>query len=66
MRRAHVPCLSLVVAFDDGEKLMESAERFGLGGVVSKRRGAPYRSGRSRDWLKIKTMARREANRERW
>jgi ATP-dependent DNA ligase len=26
----------------------------GLEGIVSKRRDAPYRSGRSRDWLKIK------------
>lgn len=35
-------------------------------GVVSKRRGAPYRSGTCRGWRKIKTTARREANRERW
>jgi bifunctional non-homologous end joining protein LigD len=26
----------------------------GLEGIVSKRLGAPYRSGQSRDWLKIK------------
>jgi hypothetical protein len=40
------------------------AEQRGLEGVVSKRRDAPYRSGR--DWPKIKTTAWREANRERW
>jgi ATP-dependent DNA ligase len=26
----------------------------GLEGIVSKRLSAPYRSGRSRDWLKVK------------
>ena len=35
-------------------------------GVVSKRRDAPYRSGACRGWRKLKTMAWREANRERW
>jgi ATP-dependent DNA ligase len=34
--------------------------------VVSKRRGSTYRSGDCRDWLKIKTTAWREANKERW
>jgi hypothetical protein len=28
--------------------------RMGLEGVVSKRLGAPYRSGQSRDWIKVK------------
>jgi bifunctional non-homologous end joining protein LigD len=26
----------------------------GLEGIVSKRKGSPYRSGRSPDWLKMK------------
>jgi Bacterial protein of unknown function (DUF924) len=39
------------------------AERYGLEGVVSKRRAAPYQSGESRDWLKVETAAFREANR---
>jgi bifunctional non-homologous end joining protein LigD len=64
--RAKVPCLHLVEAFDDGQALLEAAERHRLEGVVSKRRDAPYRSGESRDWRKIKTAAWREANRERW
>jgi bifunctional non-homologous end joining protein LigD len=64
--RSPVPCLHLVLQFDDGETLFASAERLGLEGVVSKRRQSPYRSGRSRDWLKVKTMAWREASRERW
>ena len=66
LRRARMPCLHLVEAFDDGQALLEVAERHGLEGVVSKRRDAPYRSGECRDWRKIKTQAWREANRERW
>jgi ATP-dependent DNA ligase len=28
----------------------------GLGGIVSKRLSAPYRSGPSRDWIKVKNL----------
>jgi ATP-dependent DNA ligase len=28
--------------------------KLGLEGIVSKRKGSPYRSGRSPDWLKVK------------
>jgi ATP-dependent DNA ligase len=28
--------------------------RVGLEGIVAKRRGRPYRSGRSPDWVKVK------------
>jgi bifunctional non-homologous end joining protein LigD len=34
--------------------------RRALEGIVSKRRGAPYRPGRGRDWLKVKCVAREE------
>ena len=61
-----VGCLHLVASFPDGAKLLASAERLGLEGVVSKRRSAPYRSGECRNWRKVKTAAWREANRERW
>ena len=61
-----VPCLYLVGAFVDGQALLEVAEQNGLEGVVSKRRDAPYRSGECRDWVKVKTVAWREANQERW
>ena len=64
--RADILCLHLVEAFDDGPALLTATERHGLEGVVSKRRDAPYRSGVSRDWVKVKTAAWREANRERW
>ena len=66
LRRAKVPCLHLVKAFDDGQELLEGAEHHGLEGVVSKRRDAPYRSGECRNWRKVKTTTWREANRERW
>lgn len=44
-----------------GAPLLERACRLGLEGVISKRRDAPYRSGRHRDWLKIKCGQRQEA-----
>jgi ATP-dependent DNA ligase len=64
--RSNVRCLHLVWGFDDGAKLLEAAERHGLEGIVSKRQVSAYRSGPSRDWVKVKTAAWREANRERW
>jgi ATP-dependent DNA ligase len=39
---------------EDGPTVFRHACRFGLEGIVSKRLTAPYRSGPSRDWLKIK------------
>ena len=64
--RSNVHCLHLVQGFDDGAKLLEAAERHGLEGIVSKRQASAYRSGPSRDWVKMKTAAWRAANRERW
>ena len=52
--RSEIPCLHLVQSFDDGSALLAAAERHGLEGIVSKRRGAPYRSGECRDWVKVK------------
>jgi hypothetical protein len=34
--------------------LFRHACKMGLEGIVSKRKGSPYRSGRSPDWLKMK------------
>jgi ATP-dependent DNA ligase len=39
---------------EDGALLFMHACRMGLEGIVSKRLSAPYRSGRSTDWLKVK------------
>jgi hypothetical protein len=46
--------LRLSESFDDGSKLLVAAERMHLEGIVSKRRDAPYRSGRMCDWIKVK------------
>lgn len=40
----------------DGAEFLASARRFGLEGIIAKRRISPYRSGRSGDWLKIKCI----------
>jgi bifunctional non-homologous end joining protein LigD len=66
LERFGCPAISLSEPFEDGLALLRVAEERGLEGVVSKRRDAPYRSGECRDWRKVKTLARREANRERW
>jgi bifunctional non-homologous end joining protein LigD len=39
---------------DDGATIFRHACRMGLEGIVSKKLSAPYRSGRSTEWLKIK------------
>jgi ATP-dependent DNA ligase len=41
----------------DGGTVFEHACKFGLEGIVSKRRDRPYEHGRSRAWLKIKNPA---------
>jgi bifunctional non-homologous end joining protein LigD len=54
-----------VIRFTDhvegkGRVFFERACELALEGVVSKRRDAPYRSGRSPDWLKTKCLDRQE------
>jgi len=39
---------------EDGEIVFRHACKLWLEGVVSKRKGSPYRCGRSPDWLKMK------------
>lgn len=47
--------------FKDGEALLVAAREQGVEGVIAKRSGSPYASGkRSRDWLKIKAHGRQE------
>jgi ATP-dependent DNA ligase len=43
-----------------------AAEKLGLEGIVSKRQDSFYRSGPTKEWLKVKTAAWRAANRDRW
>jgi bifunctional non-homologous end joining protein LigD len=44
----------------EGAEVFEEACRIGAEGMVSKQSGAPYRSGRSRSWLKVKCGMRQE------
>jgi bifunctional non-homologous end joining protein LigD len=66
LAQSDVPCLHLLRCFDDGAALFIAVQRHGLEGIVSKRKASAYRSGASRDWVKVKTATWREANRERW
>ncbi|HMR33644.1 MAG TPA: DNA ligase D [Geminicoccaceae bacterium] len=55
------PTLRYSEHFDeDGALILRHACRLSLEGVVSKRGDAPYRSGRSKDWLKSKCSQRQE------
>jgi bifunctional non-homologous end joining protein LigD len=47
-----------------GELVFRHACKLGLEGIVSKRLGSPYRSGRSPDWLKFKNPAAPAVKRE--
>jgi len=52
----------------DGPTVFTHACKMGLEGIVSKRKGSSYRSGRSPDWLKMKNAnapaVKREAEEE--
>lgn len=41
----------------DGARIFDHACKLGCEGIISKRADAPYRSGRSRDWIKVKSPA---------
>jgi bifunctional non-homologous end joining protein LigD len=45
---------------EDPAKLLESAGKVGLEGLIGKRKGSHYRSARSTDWVKLKTQLRQE------
>jgi bifunctional non-homologous end joining protein LigD len=44
----------------EGATFFEHISRLGLEGMVSKRKDAPYRSGRSKDWLKTRCVLSQE------
>jgi hypothetical protein len=57
VRRSHTG-ITLNEHYDgDGATIYKHACRFGCEGIVSKRLGYPYRSGRVNHWLKIKNPA---------
>jgi bifunctional non-homologous end joining protein LigD len=43
---------------EDGATVFEHACKLGLEGIVSKRKGSRYSTGRSPDWLKARTRTR--------
>jgi bifunctional non-homologous end joining protein LigD len=58
----------------DGDTVFRHACKLDLEGIVSKRKGSPYRSGRSPDWLKMKNTnapavkreAEEDCGKQRW
>jgi bifunctional non-homologous end joining protein LigD len=66
IERFDYPLVRFSETFDDAAALLRSCEAHQLEGIVIKRQDAPYRSGPQTSWVKIKTTAWREANRERW
>jgi bifunctional non-homologous end joining protein LigD len=54
---------------EDGATIFQQACKMGLEGIVSKRLSAPYRSGPSRDWIKVRnpdSPAMMRVREERW
>jgi bifunctional non-homologous end joining protein LigD len=49
---------------EPGDVVFRHARKLGLEGIVSKRLGSPYRSGRSRHWIKGKNPAAPAVKRE--
>ena len=49
---------------DPGDVVFRHACKMGLEGIVSKRLGSRYTSGRTRDWLKFKNPAAPAVKRE--
>jgi bifunctional non-homologous end joining protein LigD len=64
LKKSKVIRLRFSESFDDAEKLLATCEALGLEGIVSKKKEAPYRSGRG-DWIKVKTAIWREQNQHR-
>jgi bifunctional non-homologous end joining protein LigD len=57
LQRADANIIRLSDHFEiEGTKFFEHVSRLGLEGMISKRKDAPYRSGRSKDWLKSRCV----------
>jgi bifunctional non-homologous end joining protein LigD len=64
LRRPH-PGIAYNRHFDvEGSIVFHHACKLGCEGIVSKRLGSPYRSGRSADWIKVKNAAAPAVKRE--
>jgi ATP-dependent DNA ligase len=64
LRHAKVGMLLNEHIGEPGDVVFRHACKLGLEGIVSKRLGSPYRSGRSRDWIKMKNPAAPAVKRE--
>jgi bifunctional non-homologous end joining protein LigD len=64
LRKAH-PGIAFNRTFDvEGSTLFHHVCKLGCEGIVSKRLGSKYRSGRSADWIKVKNPAAPAVRRE--
>lgn len=57
--------LRMSESFGCPKKLLESCEKMGLEGIVSKKADQPYKSGQNVGWIKVKTASWRVANQDR-
>ena len=64
LRRHDHPNVRYSEPFKNGEQLLAECRQRGLEGVVSKRKVAPYKSGKC-DWVKVKCAQWREENKDR-
>ena len=64
--RHNSPFVLFSESFGDPLRLLDACEERRLEGIVSKRVDAPYRSGTSTDWIKVKCAGWRAANKDRW
>jgi bifunctional non-homologous end joining protein LigD len=64
LRRHDHPYVRYSEPFKNGEQLLAECRQRGLEGVVSKRKQAPYKSGKC-DWIKVKCAQWIEANKNR-
>jgi bifunctional non-homologous end joining protein LigD len=62
MARTDIATVKYSETFDDPNVLFKACTDRRLEGIVSKRIDRPYRSGPSKDWLKVKCAHWREAN----
>jgi bifunctional non-homologous end joining protein LigD len=64
LRRNDLGWLLYSESFSDPDLLLLECRKRGLEGIVSKKKDAPYRSGKC-DWIKVKCAEWREANKDR-
>jgi len=50
---------------EQGRRLFDAACQLQIEGIMAKKADAPYKTGRSRDWLKIRTPAGRDVQEKR-